>query len=426
MAQRSSSVHPFVKLLQQIAEPRYDGLFITLLLIAEVILSAVIIQRVAYTEIDWVAYMEEVEGWWVDGIYDYRQLRGGTGPLVYPAGFLYLFAVLRQMTDLGTNVLRAQYIFGAFYLLQLLVVLMIYTQILRCRSRGWKAVWSWRIAMGLLCLSKRMHSIFVLRLFNDGLAMLFLYISVYLFARNIWKWGCFWFSVAVSIKMNVLLFAPGLLLLLLQTHPSYVGTIVCLSICASIQLILGAPFLLSYPEAYLRKAFELDRVFFYKWTVNWKFLEEETFVSKPLSLLLLAFHLGGLVYLAAQWVKCAKTSHNQRLFFGKPLSPDYVVYTMLLSNFIGIAFARTLHYQFYSWYFHAIPLLLWISPTYPLLIRIVICGVIEYAFNIFPATPVSSALLQLAHLAVLIGLKSPGGLNMDIIEAEKAKDKKQD
>jgi alpha-1,3-mannosyltransferase len=266
----SASVHPVVKRLQQLSKPCYDGTFITLLLLGEVILSAAIIHFVSYTEIDWVAYMEEVEGWWVDGICDYRQLRGGTGPLVYPAGFLYTFAVLRYITELGTNVLRAQYIFGAFYLVQLLLVLKVFTNVLRCRSRDWKSVWSWRIAMALLCLSKRIHSIFVLRLFNDGLAMLFLYLSVYLFAKNTWKWGCLWFSMAVSIKMNVLLFAPGLLLLLLQTHATYVGTLLCLSICASVQLLLGAPFLLSYPESYLRKAFEIDRVFFYKWTVNWK------------------------------------------------------------------------------------------------------------------------------------------------------------
>lgn len=37
------------------------------------------------TEIDWVAYMEEVEGV-VNGTWDYIKLRGGTGPLVYPAG----------------------------------------------------------------------------------------------------------------------------------------------------------------------------------------------------------------------------------------------------------------------------------------------------------------------------------------------------
>lgn len=37
------------------------------------------------TEIDWVAYMQEVEGV-ANGTWDYTKLRGDTGPLVYPAG----------------------------------------------------------------------------------------------------------------------------------------------------------------------------------------------------------------------------------------------------------------------------------------------------------------------------------------------------
>lgn len=124
--------------------------------------------------------------------------------------------------------------------------------------------------MVMCCLSKRIHSIFVLRLFNDAPAMLLLYLSVLFFMYNKWKIGCVVFSLAVSIKMNILLFAPGLLLLLLQFPSSIQETIVCLAICAAVQVILGAPFLLSYPESYIRKAFEFDRVFFFKWTVNWK------------------------------------------------------------------------------------------------------------------------------------------------------------
>jgi alpha-1,3-mannosyltransferase len=139
---------------------------------------------------------------------------------------------------------------------------------------------------------------------------------------------------------------------------------------------------------------------------------------------LLILHLGGLAYMGALWVKSTKISQHRRIFLGQPLSPDYVVYTMLVSNFVGVAFARTLHYQFYSWYFHAIPMLLWISPTYPVLIRIFICGIIEYAFNIFPATPTSSALLQLAHVALLINLKSPAALDMRLVVNEKMKDRK--
>lgn len=43
------------------------------------------------------------------------------------------------------------------------------------------------------------------------------------------------YSLAVGVKMNILLFAPGLLLLLLQAK-GILGTAVCLSICAAVQV----------------------------------------------------------------------------------------------------------------------------------------------------------------------------------------------
>ena len=41
-----------------------------------------------------------------------------------------------------------------------------------------------------------------------------------------------------------------------------------------LQLVLGAPFLVAAPASYLRKAFELSRVFLHQWTVNLHFLPE--------------------------------------------------------------------------------------------------------------------------------------------------------
>jgi hypothetical protein len=52
------------------------------------------------TEIDWVAYMQEVEGF-LQGERDYMKLQGDTGPLVYPAGFVYIFSAFYYITDHG-------------------------------------------------------------------------------------------------------------------------------------------------------------------------------------------------------------------------------------------------------------------------------------------------------------------------------------
>ena len=109
----------------------------------------------------------------VHGNYNYTELRGPTGPLVYPAGFVYTYSLLYWATDNGANVPRAQWIFVALYLATLGVVAAIYA---KAAPKGFHPCW-----LGLLCLSKRVHSIFALRLFNDGPTMLILYLAVLLF-----------------------------------------------------------------------------------------------------------------------------------------------------------------------------------------------------------------------------------------------------
>ena len=42
------------------------------------------------------------------GELDYVNLRGDTGPLVYPAGFVWIYAVLYWLTDKGTDIRLAQ------------------------------------------------------------------------------------------------------------------------------------------------------------------------------------------------------------------------------------------------------------------------------------------------------------------------------
>jgi alpha-1,3-mannosyltransferase len=160
-----------------------------------------------------------------------------------------------------------------------------------------------------------------------------------------------------------------------------------------------------------------------------QFLPEETFLSKPLALLLLALHVLGLVYCAVVWLQATKQQTGRRIFLSKHnqrLSSHYIIYTMLISNFIGICFARTLHYQFYVWYFHALPFLLWTNNNknaYPLPLRLALMAAIEYAFLTFPATPTSSAVLQVAHAAILLRTSPPPVLE-DHQEVE-AKDRRK-
>ena len=61
----------------------------------------------------------------LQGQLDYRELRGQTGPLVYPAGFVYTFSFLRWVTG-GGNIRAAQYVFAVLYIATQAVVLWLY------------------------------------------------------------------------------------------------------------------------------------------------------------------------------------------------------------------------------------------------------------------------------------------------------------
>uniref|UniRef100_A0A0D6QY76 dolichyl-P-Man:Man5GlcNAc2-PP-dolichol alpha-1,3-mannosyltransferase n=1 Tax=Araucaria cunninghamii TaxID=56994 RepID=A0A0D6QY76_ARACU len=202
-----------------------------ILLLTEILLICAIIKFVPYTKIDWDAYMSQVKGF-MGGERNYGELRGDTGPLVYPAGFLYFYSIIYFLT--GGAVFPAQVIFGILYIINLGIIFLIY------RKTNLLPWW----AFCLLCLSKRVHSIFLLRLFNDCIAVTLAHAAIALLLYKQWYLGLIMFSGAVSVKMNVLLYAPPLLLLMLKGM-SVKGVLFTLFSAALFQVLLGLPFLYS-------------------------------------------------------------------------------------------------------------------------------------------------------------------------------------
>lgn len=71
----------------------------------------------------------------------------------------------------------------------------------------------------LLVISKRLHSIFLLRLFNDCFAVGALFLAIYAYQRRIWAVGSVAYSFAVGTKMSILLAGPAIGSILLLALP---------------------------------------------------------------------------------------------------------------------------------------------------------------------------------------------------------------
>ncbi|KAJ2585548.1 dolichyl-P-Man:Man(5)GlcNAc(2)-PP-dolichol alpha-1,3-mannosyltransferase, partial [Coemansia sp. RSA 1722] len=328
-----------------------------LLVLFEISANILIIQRVPYTEIDWKAYMQEVQGV-LDGERNYLNLEGDTGPLVYPAGFVWIYQVLFRITSSGSNIRLAQYIFVAIYIATLTVVMAIF-----------KTARVPPVLLVLLVVSKRAHSIYVLRLFNDTVAMLFAYAAIYVMAssKRLSRLSAVLFSLGVSVKMNVQLMLPGAAFIWWRQGglPAVLTQVLIIVVT---QIALAAPFLASYPKEYLSRAFDFGRQFDFTWTVNWRFVGKDVFLSQPFSALLLAVHLALLALLGlVLWPKLSQSSAwaiikgglmpANKQHVSRP-SAEEIVAVVFTSNFVGVVCARSLHYQFYSWYFHMLPHLL--------------------------------------------------------------------
>jgi alpha-1,3-mannosyltransferase len=397
-------------------EPRLALWFACFLLLCEAVLCSAIIYKVPYTKIDWDAYMQQVN-LFLDGERDYLRIKGETGPLVYPAGHVYVFSALKFVT--GESVFPAQIAFAVLYLCNLVVCFAIYI------TAGNVPVWG----LAMLCLSKRYHSIFVLRLFNDCVAMFLCFLSVLLCQKKRLFWATVAMSLAVSVKMNALLMLPGLILLLVKGTNIY-QQLHCLFDFVLIQVALAIPFLLHHSSSYFAKAFEFSRVFFHYWSVNFKFVPEEHFTCAAFAKALLGAHLS-LLFAFAHWRWCRQggdkgvfhiikrwfvstglsilpwvgvrvdVSKDKQLDQTKALDARYVADVLFGCNFVGIVCARSLHYQFYCWYYPTLPFLLFSSRALPTVVKVSLWVAIEACFNVFPSTPLSSGLLMFCHVTLL-------------------------
>ena len=336
---------------------------------------------------------------------NYNKLTGPTGPCVYPALHVYIHSILYYITDHGQDIQLAQIIYASLYLCTLALVVASYR---RANAPPWLLV--------PLILSKRMHSIFLLRLFNDCWATFFFWLCIYGATRKWWSVMVIAWTLALGVKMTMLLPLPALGAILLQgagiQGAIFWGVVSGLITCGSAAPFMGR----EETPIYLKQAFDLGRQFMYKWTVNWKFVPEEIFLSKPFTYTLLVGHASILLaFVHFKWVTPSGTGliHFVKRHFlytdiedeeqdeiTRRMTPQFVMDALLGSTVIGMLCARSLHYQFYAYVGWATPYIMWRSGAHPVVV-VGAWALQEMAWLVYPQTQWGSL-----SVVLLLGLQA--------------------
>lgn len=237
--------------------------------------------------------------------------------------------------------------------------------------------------------------------------MTLMFASILAITGRRWTLSCILFGAALSIKMNVLLYYPASLAI----HFFETGlttTVKNQMVILALQVLPAVPFITEKPGNYVRIAYNLGRQFEWKWTVNWRFVGFERFLGLQRSPSLLVLHgttlIAWFIYRFQRPLRGVLAAGTKKPSFG--LQRVQMVRILFECNLIGIIFARSLHYQFLSWYSLTIPFLL-LNGAGEGFSRgkaglIFVCLAIEYCWNVYPSTAFSSSLLFSMNIVLLL------------------------
>ena len=312
---------------------------------------------------DYVSYMEQAK-LFVDGERNLTSIEAENGKAYYPASHLYTFSVFYKLTGILDHYKYAQILLLFIHLVMNFVTVKIYKECFKDAPRDWwlLAVWA---------LNTRLVENWARGLFAESFNVTLTYIAIYLFQKQQQFAGIIFIGLALTYKMNVLLYIPAVYYLTSLSRNIYVGTFY-LAIIVSMSFIFAIPFLTEYRDDYMKTAFNFSRKFSIHSSVLYYWLiPKPIFNSSIFGAFLLSGHIGGLIYvLFTRWLPLL--DENKKFNFVKILKrffrinpsyrehhPYFVAEVFFVCNYMGTAFSRTLHQQFIIWFWYSIPILLY-------------------------------------------------------------------
>lgn len=404
---------------------KYSKWICILILIGEYFILNFIIKNVPYTEIDYSTYMQQILQI-EQGERDYSKIGGDTGPIVYPGGYVLIYKIMKRITNGMERLNDGQHVFKWVYLLSLLFSFLL----VHGSSNGKLPPYVYVLS----ALSKRLHSIYVLRLFNDGFTTMFMLAgivclqewtkrsgkstSTIAMAMPLLLLATALLTFAVTVKMSALLVAPAAFALVIAQTGAHVSPLLAAAatavgvVATTSWPFVGAGLGLTWAQrwAFLNGAFDVGRVFAQKWSVNWAFLGSEVFLSRGFHVTLLALWTGLVAAVLCRGLcrglgkaTATATATSSPVAVG----PRVAGWTCSVGLLAGVLCARSLHYQFLAWYGFLLPWLLWecfsgFGGKWFTLFSVTTTWFIhEWCWNVYPATPLSSAVL-VSLLALMV------------------------
>lgn len=167
---------------------------------------------------------------YMSGIKDYTLFPGDNGPTNRPALHIYVCRFLAYVAQYGANVVLAQVFFAFLYVFNLGLAMLCYKQAKVSVTKDThiqsmslasliKADALFQVSnyvFPMLCLSKRLHSIYVLRCFDDGFTVMFLFLAIYQYQHKNWTAGTLCFACGLAVDMNLICALPAVAVILGQ------------------------------------------------------------------------------------------------------------------------------------------------------------------------------------------------------------------
>ena len=270
------------------------------------------------------------------------------------------------------------------------------------------------------------------RLFNDIFSMIYMYSCIYFlikYRKNSFFIATLLYSIAISAKINTLLFLPGIAYIYIKAKgPLFL--ISQLIFIVFFQFFVGLPFILHNPANYFNKSFDFSRNFEFSESLNWQMIPESIFSNRIFHKTLLTLHvLLLLLFLLLKWEKPA----NLMDFFRKmrlnawglnaelrPLNKNFMIRVVFICNLIGILCCRSIHYQFLVWYFSTLPFLVW-QTKLPIYLKVGMMLSFNYGWS-YQRSSSKSIFLLVFHLSLLFLLAV---YDKKVEKSEKVEEKKE-